>query len=210
MEDIEDEEIKGWYQRIAIHKQNLRILEDQYAKFGALHCPPHVLTSIEEEKRNIRELNQRIRRRTRNADKGNVLYNAEEVDEIYDKIVLVAQLEYSIPRQEGTATTLKNAFYWKRQSIKAKFITVGAIFLVINPFIRLILDTLLSEKALIQKLITVLVALTLFSIMAFFVAKWVKNDLFGLIRELDVKSQGDRAELQTQKDELNKIYKIKE
>ena len=37
MEDIEDEEVKGWYQRIAIHKQNLQILEEQAAGFTKLH-----------------------------------------------------------------------------------------------------------------------------------------------------------------------------
>jgi len=40
--------------------------------------------------------------------------------------------------------------------------------------------------------------------------KQVKNDLYGLIRELDVKLQGSRAELQLQKTDLSKIYKVAE
>src|SRR5437867_3727512 len=93
---MDDEDINHWYRLIAEHKRYLRVLEEQAAGYGRLACPPHIVTGIEDATRQINELEQRIRRRIRNASKAGVFYSSEEVDEIYEKVKEILALENTI------------------------------------------------------------------------------------------------------------------
>jgi 23S rRNA maturation mini-RNase III len=64
---MDDEDIRHWQHLIIEHQRYLRILEEKVVNFGKLNAPAHILKEIEDTKRSITELEQRIRRRIRNA-----------------------------------------------------------------------------------------------------------------------------------------------
>ena len=207
---MDDEDILHWYRLIEEHKRHLRILEEKEAKYGKLDCPPYILTSMEDTQRDIKELEQRIRRRNRSAAEAEILYSAEEIGEIYDTIARIGQLEQAIPTQEGTIKILQEAFYRQYQSTKAKAL-IGLGFVVfVSPFIRVIGDIFSSKLTLRQKLPLSFSVITGFAGLMFYSWRWVKTELYGNIRDLELKLQANREELQRRKAKLNKIYQAPE
>jgi hypothetical protein len=53
-------EISHLQQQLVAHQRRLRVLEDQAAKFGKLHIPPHLVIDIEDAKAKIKNLQARI------------------------------------------------------------------------------------------------------------------------------------------------------
>src|SRR5262245_51279376 len=109
---MDDEDVRHWQHLIEEHKRHLRVLEEQAAGYGKLACPPHITLAIEDTKREIDKLQQRIRRRLRNAQNGN-LFNAEEIDEIAEKSARIAQLEQMTPMREDVIKKFREVFDWR-------------------------------------------------------------------------------------------------
>ncbi len=83
----DDEDIVHWQKLVYAHQRTLRIFEMQAAKWGKLHCPTYIVTSIEDAKKEIDVLEQKIRRRIRiSSESDGRLYTEEEIDEIIDNI----------------------------------------------------------------------------------------------------------------------------
>jgi hypothetical protein len=76
---MDDEDIRHSQTLIVENTRHLRVLEQQAAAYGKLACPPHIVIGIEDATRQIKELEQRIRRRIRHADDGTVLYNLKRL-----------------------------------------------------------------------------------------------------------------------------------
>src|SRR6266496_3452497 len=93
---MDDEDIRHWQNLIAEHKRYLRIQEEKVAGFGKLNTPAHILKDIDDTSKSIAELEQRIRRRIRNAPDDGRLYNNEEVNEIYDLVSDIIRIEEEI------------------------------------------------------------------------------------------------------------------
>src|SRR4051812_19598246 len=111
---MDDEDIQHWHELIAIKKRRRRKLERQEAKYG-LNCPPEIQTEIEDLTREIKDLDQKIRRRIKNAGNNTAFRSDEEVDEIYDRTAEIASLKRGVHFLDGLLKILKSLFYWKNQ-----------------------------------------------------------------------------------------------
>lgn len=210
---MDDEDIQHWYRLITEYTRHLRIVEEKIAAHGRLEAPTSLITDERQTKEAIGQLNQSIRRRKRNAGEAEVLYNAEEVGEIYEKIARIGQLEQVIPMQEGTIETLKGAFFREHQSWKGKFMIPAIAFLLLQPTLRVILEIISyfsgGTKDIPSDLYTG-IFFAIVSIVLLIVLFKQLGEIYREVRNLERKLQANKDELQTQKSELNKIYKVAE
>src|SRR3978361_1831136 len=108
---MDDEDIRHWQHLIIEYKRHLRILEEKVVGYGKLECPPHILKDAEDTQRQIKDFEQRIRRRIRRADDSDILYSIEEVDEIYDKFLEIIWIEESIRLEKTVNAILERNYY---------------------------------------------------------------------------------------------------
>lgn len=204
-----DEDIEHWYRLIAEHKRHLRVLEEQAAGHGRLNVPPAIALGIDDAQRSIAELEQRVRRRVRNADNGR-FFSAEEVEEISEKVARIAELEQTIPVNESALKTQKEAFYNNFQAIEIRIglFFLGTIFVITIIGGIIILSSIKPDTPWENVLYTGFAVISSI-VMPFFVwRRFTKQYLE--IKDMEKKIQHYKVELQLAKAELSRIYKVDE
>jgi hypothetical protein len=206
---MDDEDIKHWQHLIEEHKRYLRVREEQATNYGSLSCPPHIILEIKSAKRQIGELQQRIRRRIRNAENDR-FYSAEEIDEVSDKIARIAELEQVIPMREGLIEILRDTFYWRNQSPKGRIVVCGLAVIVFYPLLRVILEIIYSNHGeYLWSIILGFFATLVYVFVVFSLYRWFKQ-IYSNVRDLEKKQEDDKEELQILRSELSEIYAIKD
>jgi len=130
-----DDEIDHWKQLIGVHTRQLRIQEMMAAKFG-LYCPQHVLQDIEDRRREISELEQKIRRRNLHAADTETFYSSKEVDEIYNRISEIVRNQEEIIQLEAIKSKIEEDHPTKAMASSMKLTIISSsLFQLILVFV---------------------------------------------------------------------------
>src|SRR5437016_2685201 len=109
MVNASDDEIEHLYELIRVHTRYLRIQEKNIATLG-VYCPPHIVMEIEDRRRVISELKQKVNRRLLHTDDTETFYSSEAVDEIYDRISEVFQNREEIKQLEAMKSIIEEDY----------------------------------------------------------------------------------------------------
>lgn len=210
--EMEDEDILHWQRLISEHKRHLHVLEEQAAGHGKLNVPPHIVLSIKDANNEVTELTQRIRRRMQGADDSEVLYNTEEVNEIYDRTARIAHLGRGMSILEGLIKIFRSVFEWKYQDKKTRFFVILIIIIIVNSLVQGVKNILyspaLGDDNFLMRLIVAVFLVIVYIVTLFFVWRSL-NSIYDEIGDLEKNLQEDEEELRRQREELSKIYKLR-
>src|SRR5258706_2257178 len=195
-----DDEISYLQDLIVTHKRRLQTLKQQVAMLGKASAPPEKLIEIEDIEKEISEIEQRIRRKVRNVENGD-LFSAEEVEEIAGKYARIAHLEHVIPFTEDLLGMLKISFTNKEQRITSLWIILMIAVTVLFTVQWTLRIVSFWNDVSPSKNLAAIFAIVFLGILSLFLLK-KSVEFYTGIKELKKNIRASKNELQTKKTEL--------